>query len=164
MPIYEFYCPDCNTVFSFFCGPGDGNRRPACPRCARPELERRPSTFAMVSSGADGEDPDSDLFGGIDEGRLEGAMEALAHGVDSLGDSEDPRALARAFRQFGEKTGLDLGPKLEDALSRLDSGEDLESVERDLDDEDGSVEDLFRLRRSARRRHPKIDSTLHFLD
>jgi putative FmdB family regulatory protein len=35
MPIYEFYCPDCHTVFSFFSSRIDTAVRPACPQCGK---------------------------------------------------------------------------------------------------------------------------------
>ena len=59
MPIYEFYCSDCHTVFNFLARKTADRRRPDCPRCRRPKLERRASTFA-VSSGR-GEPSDEDL-------------------------------------------------------------------------------------------------------
>ena len=33
MPIYEFYCPDCNTIFNFFCRRIVTDKKPACPKC-----------------------------------------------------------------------------------------------------------------------------------
>jgi len=45
MPIYEFYCVDCHTVFNFFSRRIDTEKRPSCPRCGRPGLERRLQQF-----------------------------------------------------------------------------------------------------------------------
>ena len=74
MPIYEFYCRDCHTVYSFFTPRMDTERQPACPRCELQDLERKPSRFATLKHRGeeDGEDP----FAGLDESRLEGAMGA----------------------------------------------------------------------------------------
>lgn len=172
MPIYEFYCRDCHTIFSFFSAAVGVDRLPACPRCQRAKLEKRPSTFAMLRSrgGAseEGEDGD-DLFGGLDEERVERAMESLAAEMDRMGDAEDPKALGTLFRRFGDLTGLQPGPRMEEALRRLEAGEDMDSVEGDLDlDDEGGDEDLsdlFQLKKKLlrRARRPRVDDTLHFL-
>ena len=47
MPIYEFYCKDCHTIFNFFSRTVNTEKQPACPKCARPELERKMSVFAI---------------------------------------------------------------------------------------------------------------------
>jgi len=162
MPIYEFYCPDCNTVFSFFSAKVETERRPDCPRCRRPDLDRRPSRFATLSSlGVP--DGDQDPLAGVDEGTLERAMEALADGV---GESEDPRRLASALRGFGKESGLSLGPKMEAMLGRLEAGEDIETLEAEMQEPgDDSVEDYFRLKRQltgADHRKPRRDEELYF--
>ncbi|HVS12550.1 MAG TPA: FmdB family zinc ribbon protein [Thermoanaerobaculia bacterium] len=166
MPIYEFYCPDCHALYSFFAGSPRARRKPECPDCGRPGLERRPSTFAMIRPG-DGESEDEDdPFAGIDEERLEGAMDGLAHEVEQMGDSEDPRALGRFFRRFGEMTGLELGPKMEDVIRRMEAGEDPDALEDEMGGaEEDSLDELFRLKRSMMRRarRPRVDPTLHFL-
>ncbi|MEI6128202.1 MAG: FmdB family zinc ribbon protein [Pseudomonadota bacterium] len=46
MPIYEFYCTSCNTIFNFFSRTVNVTKRPACPRCGR-ELERQVSMFSF---------------------------------------------------------------------------------------------------------------------
>lgn len=166
MPIYEFYCPDCHTIFNFFSTGVVPDVRPACPRCARPQLDRRPSTFATLKHK--GEDEPAMPFDHLDEDKLEGAMASLAQEMGDVDEVEDPRALGRAFRRFGEITGLELGPRMEDALRRLESGEDMESIEAEMDDadlDDDSMDDFFRLRRVAQRRkkRPTVDDTLHFL-
>ncbi len=48
MPVYEFYCPDCHTIFNFFSRRVNTAARPACPRCERPELERQVSSSPLA--------------------------------------------------------------------------------------------------------------------
>ncbi len=173
MPIYEFYCPDCHTVFSFFSARVSTDAHPACPRCGRPDLGRRPSRFAAIGArrkeSEEGEE-DSPL-GGLDEQRLERALDSMAGEMESLGeaDAEDPRTLARFFRKLGQTAGLSPGPRMEEMLRRLEAGEDPEALESEMGDELGEeagLEDLFELRRQARadrRRPPKVDDTLYWL-
>lgn len=180
MPIYEFYCADCHTVFSFFSARVAPDARPACPRCGRPELPRRPSRFATLSArpGAEEGEPggiEEQLFGQVDEERLERAFEAMASEFEGLegsgeGDAEpDPRQLSRALRRFTELTGLEAGPKMREMLDRLERGEDPETLEADLgtgEDGDEDLAEFFQLRSklaAARSRKPKVDETLHFL-
>ncbi len=115
--------------------------------------------------GGGGEDgDDNDAFAGADEARLEGAMEALGGEMERLGDSEDPRALGHLLRRFGELSGLDLGPRMQDALQRMEAGEDPDAIESELDDDDDSFDGLFELKRSLRRaRRPSVDDQLYFL-
>lgn len=114
-------------------------------------------------SGSD--NGEGDPLGGLDESRVEGAFESLANEVAQLGDDENPRAVGQLLRRFGEMTGLELGPKMEDALHRMEAGEDLDSVDADLDESDDSLDDLFRLKRSVLRRakNPEVDEELYFL-
>lgn len=179
MPIYEFYCADCHTVFSFFSARVAPAAQPACPRCGRPELPRRPSRFATLSPRAATEEEGSggieeQLFGQLDEERLERAFEAMAsefEGLEAAGEGAepDPRQMSRALRRFTELTGLEAGPKMREMLDRLERGEDPESLEADLgtgEDGDDDLAEFFRLRSklaAARARRPKVDETLHFL-
>ncbi|HRC84521.1 MAG TPA: zinc ribbon domain-containing protein [Thermoanaerobaculia bacterium] len=171
MPIYEFYCPDCHTVFSFFSARINTEARPACPRCARPGLERKPSSFATVraGSGEAGEDEDLGLPAGVDEERLGAAMESVFGELEASGE-EDPRAMVQAMRRFGEAAGVEPGPRMEEMLRRLEAGEDPDAVEAELGGgEEGAepgLEELFRARRAARgrRKQPRIDKELYYLE
>lgn len=174
MPIYEFYCSRCNVLLNFFSPRIDTTARPACPRCGQPELERRPARFATLSRSGGGDEGEGDgednPFPGLDEGRLEQAMEAMGGELERMGDDEDPRQMARFFRRFGEVAGMRLGPKMEEMLRRLEAGEDAESLEEELgggeDADEGEMEEWFQLKDSAqrlRRRRPKLDETLYFL-
>ncbi len=165
MPIYEFLCSDCNTLFNFFSPRIDTDSRPACPRCSR-LLERRPAAFATLKHSGEGE---PDPFDGLDESALDGAMQAMAEEFAGAGDEEDPRVMAKVLRRFGEASGMALGPRMEDLLARLESGADPDALEQELDGEldgDAALEDLFRARKALAgrvRRRPRVDRELYFL-
>jgi putative FmdB family regulatory protein len=172
MPIYEFFCPDCYTLFSFFSAAVDTSARPDCPRCGRAALERRPSRFATVRGGerAEGEGDEDDPFAGLDEAKLERAMGELGAEFEGMDDNAepDPRQLSRLLRKFSEVTGLEAGPRLREMLARLERGEDPEALEQELGGGEGDddLADFFALKKkalAARSRRPKVDETLHFL-
>ena len=164
MPIYEFYCRPCNTLFSFFSARVNTTARPACPRCGRAELERRPARFATPRSGAQ---PAEEGPAGLDEERMAVAMESLMDEAGALEESEDPRALARMMRRFADASGMRPGDRMEELIGRLEAGEDPDAVEDELGDAldaDGEAsEELFRDKRTSRARAPRVDETLHFL-
>lgn len=165
MPIYEFYCSDCHTLFNFFSAAIDTVARPDCPRCGRAELERRPARFATLKHRGD-EEPDP--FGDLDEDRLAGVMESMMGEMGDLENNEDPRQLATLFRRFGEASGLEFGPRMEEMMSRLEAGEDPDKLEEEMGDEfddDSALEEFFRLRQRGWKsgRRPRVDETLYFL-
>ncbi len=136
MPIYEFYCPDCHVLLSFLSRRVDTSRRPACPRCGRPRLERRPSSFAISRGRREEPEGASPGVPDLDDARLERAMESMAGELESL-DDDDPRQAARAMRRLYETAGLPLDAATSDALRRMESGEDPESIDEDFDEDAG---------------------------
>lgn len=173
MPIYEFYCPDCHTVFSFFSSRVAPDAHPACPKCRRPDLGRRPSRFATPAGGRrqESEGEEASPFGDLDEQRLERAFDSMAGEMGDFaeGEHDDPRTLARFFRKFSHSAGLEPGPRMEEMLRRLEAGEDPDALESELGDdlgEDAGLEEFFNLRKQAkadRRPPPKVDETLYWL-
>jgi putative FmdB family regulatory protein len=130
MPIYEFYCPDFHTVFNFFSRRINTEKRPDCPRCRRPELDRQVSRFA-ISKNRPESGPDS--MPDIDEGKMERAMEALAAEAEGI-DEADPRQAARLMRKLFDATGMDMGSGMEEAIRRMEAGEDPEAIEEQMGD------------------------------
>ena len=161
MPIYEFYCADCHTVFNFLSRKIATRKRPACPRCAKPRLERRASTFAVASGRT--EAAVEGLPEGADPQKMERAMAGLAAEAERTGD-DDPRAVATLMRRFYETSGMPLGDGLNEALRRLEGGEDPETIEAEMGDVLEAEEGLAgSVRALARRRPPKVDTELHEL-
>ena len=136
MPIYEFYCEDCHTVFSFLSKSINTTKRPSCPRCGRLKLERRMSRFAFSKRRAEPtsqEDGPGDLPPGMDEAKMERAMEAMAQEAEGMNE-DDPRQMARTMRKLYDTSGLPLGPGMEEAMRRMEAGEDPDKIEEELGD------------------------------
>ncbi|PIE63617.1 MAG: hypothetical protein CSA26_12110 [Desulfobacterales bacterium] len=131
MPIYEFFCDDCNTVFTFFSKRINTEKRPHCPKCGKPDLQKMMSTFATIGKAkeADGDDP----FAGMDESKMEQAFASIMRDAEGMNE-DDPRQMAALMRKFSEKTGLLLGDQMEEALSRMEAGEDPEQIEQEMGD------------------------------
>jgi len=149
MPIYEFYCQRCHTIYNFFSRTINTSKRPSCPRCGRPRLERRVSRFAISkglsepTSDSSAEDDDLPLPPGVDEAKLERAFMELADEAEHL-DEENPRQMASLMRKLFDKTGLPLGEAMQEAIRRMEAGEDPDQIEEELGDQlEQEEESLF---------------------
>ncbi len=171
MPIYEFYCPDCHTVFNFLSRTINTTRRPDCPRCSRPKLDRRMSRFAISKNRPEPSGEDDMLPDDFDEAKMERVMEELAREADGMNE-DDPRQMARMMRKLCDATGMPVDDRMEEAIKRLESGEDPEAVEEDMGDlfdEDGPMPGMgepkgSRVKSLAKRlRPPNVDETLYDL-
>ncbi|GIX48471.1 MAG: cytochrome c [Candidatus Tectimicrobiota bacterium] len=130
MPVYEFYCADCHMIFNFFSRRVNTDKRPDCPRCGRPQLERQVSLFA-ISKGRKEED-EGDLPD-FDESRMERAMMELAAEAENMNE-DDPRQAARMMRRLYETMGLQPGAGMQEAIRRMEAGEDPDQIEAELGD------------------------------
>jgi putative FmdB family regulatory protein len=162
MPVYEFYCADCHAIFNFFSRRVRTDKSPDCPRCNKPGLKKLVSSFAISRNLQEQENGMPDL----DESKMEQAMMTLAGEMDSMND-DDPKVMANFMRRFSNMTGINLGDSAEEALSRLEAGEDPEQVEADMGDLfDG--DNLFSQKKlkGLKKRYlpPEHDDTLYSLD
>jgi len=141
MPVYEFYCSDCHTIFNFIASQVNTEKKPACPKCQRPDLEKRVSRFAF-SKGRKEEPADS--MPDIDEARLEKAMLGLVGEMEGM-DENDPRQMARFMKKFAEATGMNMDSGMDEAIRRLEAGEDLEQLEAEMGElfNEESMDSLF---------------------
>jgi putative FmdB family regulatory protein len=130
MPIYEFYCGSCNTIFSFFSKTVDTRKQPACPECKTVPLSRQMSAFAVTGRAREGGDEQDLPF---DESRMEQAMQMLAGEAERLNE-DDPRQAAQLMRKLTDMTGLELGSGMQEALRRMERGEDPEQIEAEMGD------------------------------
>ena len=130
MPIYEFYCKECNTLFNFFSKTINTKKIPKCPKCKIPKLSRQVSFFAIGGKAVKDDEMEDLPF---DESKMEKAMAMLAGEAENINE-EDPKQAADLMRKLSDMSGLKMGQGMEEALNRLEKGEDPESIEADLGD------------------------------
>ena len=94
MPIYEYLCSQCHRKFRKLIGVVAVTTPLQCPHCASTELNRQISRFARVRNE--------------DE-----ALDDLAEEMESMGDTEDPKALRRMMKEMGSALGEDMEDDLE---------------------------------------------------
>lgn len=162
MPIYEFYCSNCHMIFNFFSSSVNVDKRPYCPKCKRKKLQRQMSAFSTLKRKGDEDDmPMPDL----DESKMEQAMNVLAKEAEHL-DEDDPKQAANLMRKLSDMTGLNLGPGMEEALSRMEAGEDPEQIEAEMGDL-LEQEDPFSFKEKTakllKQRPPAVDDEMYYL-
>ncbi|PIU48943.1 MAG: hypothetical protein COS92_09255 [Desulfobacterales bacterium CG07_land_8_20_14_0_80_52_14] len=164
MPIYEFFCKQCNTIFNFYSKTVNISKKPNCPKCKDQKLTRQISRFAFTGKAKEPGDMDNLPF---DESKMEQAMNMLAGQADKI-DENDPKQAANLMRKLTNMTGMQLSPKMQEALTRMEKGEDPEQVEAEMGDLLGE-EDPFLMPEkkgkagAMRRMVPKRDETLYDL-
>jgi putative FmdB family regulatory protein len=164
MPIYEFYCQDCNTIFNFFSKTINTTKCPDCPKCKKNKLNRQVSLFAVTGKAK--EDSGMDDFS-FDESKMEKAMQVLAKEADNINE-DDPRQAAQLMRKLSNMTGLELGPGMSEALDRMEKGEDPDQLESELgdilaDEEPFVLPEKKKIPQKAAHLAPHRDETLYDL-
>ena len=163
MPIYEFYCEQCNTVYKFLSRAINTEKIPECPKFRDHTLKRKMSLFSAVLSGkqagAGDETPP------VDEAKMERAMSMLEREAGGINE-DDPRQAATLMRKLSDATGLKMGAGMEEALGRLERGEDPEKIEQEMDtllngEEPFVIEGPGK--RVSRKSDPGVDETLYEL-
>ena len=166
MPIYEFYCKPCHTIYKFFSMRVNTEKIPVCPGCGFDKLERRPSLFATLKNRGSEEETASDGMPPVDEAQMEKAMAMLSREAQHF-DEDDPKQAARLMRKLTEASGLKMGSGMEEALARLEKGEDPDQIEADLGDvleEDNLFQAIQKSGKSTGKRKPRTDETLYDLE
>lgn len=164
MPIYEFYCDDCNTIFNFFSHKINTTKVPKCPKCHQSDLKRQMSAFSFTGKAKESDVEDDLPF---DEKKMEKAMQMLAGEADKVNE-DDPKQAADLMRKLTEMTGMELGPGMQEALRRMEAGEDPEKVEAEmgsiLEEEDPFILDGQKNKAAKLRKPvPQYDKTLYDL-
>jgi len=112
MPIYEYYCKACNTIFNFYSKSFSVKKNPVCPRCQGP-IKKHVSSFAFSQKQ---KGPDS----------LPMSSKRLDDGLKRLKDydSKNPEDAAKLRKKFSKMMNVNFeeGKKKSDAV--LDAEQD----------------------------------------
>jgi putative FmdB family regulatory protein len=126
VPLYDFRCKDCQHTFTLAYASVEAmeNADPRCPACGSGALSQLITGVSVIASEETRMDRMADpaRFAGLDE--------------------DDPRAMGQAMRQMADELGEDLGPEMNEAIGRLEAGEDPASVERSMELDEGADLDL----------------------
>jgi putative FmdB family regulatory protein len=135
MPIYEYYCRDCNAVYQFFSRTTSPKADPPCPKNGgHAVLERMMSGFAFPRGSKASSSAEGDVEGGgggpdFDNSQVAAEMGRLMSQMGGV-DENDPKAMGRLMRRMTEITGEGAkDPAMQEAIRRLEGGEDPERVE-----------------------------------
>jgi len=163
VPIYEFYCQDCNTIYNFFSKSVNTKKSPKCPKCKTSKLSRQVSVFSVTGKAKEGGDADDLPF---DESKMEKAIQMLGKEAENINE-EDPRQAADLMRKLSDAAGLKLGSGMDEAIRRLEKGEDPDRIESEMGDL-LEQEELFSMsgkkgREKVKRTAPMRDETLYDL-
>ena len=93
MPIYEFYCIKCNTVYKFLSKRVNTDTVPDCPHCKSIKLNRKVSLF-NTSKGIDNTDDAEGMMPPLDEDKMEKAINMIAREAGNINE-DDPRQAAK---------------------------------------------------------------------
>ncbi len=150
MPIYEYYCPDNNKIYSFYARTlAQAGTTPKCPDNPAFRLVKLVSPFAVTGrarkaaekSGAEsGETPPTGPGAdAADDPRMEAAMEAMEGEFGNV-DENDPRAMGRMMRRMAELTGEKLDGQMEEVVRKLEEGADPDALEAEMGEAFGDAE------------------------
>jgi putative FmdB family regulatory protein len=135
MPIYEFACSQCRVIYNFLSKRVNPDHSPVCPKCGNKKLTKQMSRFAALSKSAKASD---DLSAGdaaepeFDDPRMLRAMSELERDMEHL-DENNPRHMAHMIRKMKDLMPPGAVPaELDQAIKRLESGEDPEKIEEDM--------------------------------
>ena len=142
VPIYEFYCPDNNRIYSFLArSVSYSDRVPRCPDDPAFRMRKMVSRFATRKKGSEsrgeaGEaDGGDDPFAGRDEAKMESAMMELEREMGGMDEENpDPRQMGRLMRRMCEMTGQEMAGPMEEMVRRMEKGEDPDSLEEEYSD------------------------------
>lgn len=173
MPIYEFFSPQANKIYSFYARSlAMSGKTPRCPDNPKYKMERMVSSFS-VTGRAKEEKGGDDPMGGMDDPRMERAMAEMEREFAGMDESNpDPRQLARMMRKMSDLTGEKMPETMEEMIQRMEKGEDPEKLEEEYGDAledfdpgasggegEGLKDAVGKLR--ARRARPQRDPTLY---
>lgn len=168
MPIYEFYSPETNKIYSFYARSlSQGKLMPRCPDRPKARMERLVSRFAVTGRAKD--QADSAVSEGDSEARLGQAIAEMENEMSSMSeDTVNPRQLGQLMRRMTEATGKKVPAEMAEMIRRLERGENPEKLEQEYGEtfdnlrEEDFVDPAWREKKArSRRPAPQRDPNLY---
>lgn len=143
MPIYEFYSPQTNKIYSFFARSLDySDSIPMCPHGKQFEMKKLISGFSITgkreesSEGDKDEDIDpNDPFSGMtaeQSGLMMKELEGAMQGMDE--ENPDPKQMGSLMRRMCELSGQEMDEPMQEVVRKLEEGSDPDELEDRMGD------------------------------
>ena len=120
MPLYDYFCLDCQRRFDVFMTYAEYGTRPlTCPNCGSKNVRRRMPRVRVAKS---------------DESRMDSLAGDFSDPSALAGLEKDPQALGRMMRKMGKELGEETPPEFSEVVDRLEKGQSPEEIEKELPD------------------------------
>lgn len=129
MPLYEFYCEPCYTIFTFRSQRVDTVTLPPCPICGK-KLAREVSSFAHIVKGETAAAPKE---AGETASRMDEVIAKMGDRLQSLNDDDaDPCEAVKVMREMASAGGMKFNKEVQEAMARIEAGEDPEKIDEEF--------------------------------
>jgi putative FmdB family regulatory protein len=120
MPIYDFFCLDCQKRFDIYLTYAEYGSKPVtCSLCGSSKVRRRIPRVRVAKS---------------EESRLDSLAGDISNPAALAGLENDPQAMGRLMRKMGKEMGEELPPEFSDVVDRLEKGQSPEEIEKEMPD------------------------------
>jgi putative FmdB family regulatory protein len=120
MPLYDFFCQNCQKRFDVFMTYDQyGSRMVTCTTCGSKNVRRRLPRVRVAKS---------------DDSRMESLAGDFSDPSALAGLEKDPQAMGRLMRKMGKEMGEELPPEFSDVVDRLEKGQSPEEIEKEMPD------------------------------
>ncbi|MEM9478973.1 MAG: cytochrome C [Verrucomicrobiota bacterium] len=172
MPIYEFYSPDTNKIYTFYARSlSMSGKIPRCPDGDSHTMEKVPSRFAFVGRA---KEPATGSDENFDDPHFEETMAEMEKAIADMDENNpDPRQMGQMMRKMMGMSGQQVPDVVEEMIGRMEAGEDPDSLEEEYgdaldddslwgdDDGDAPIDRRGRLRAIAKMRRPVRDPSTY---
>lgn len=120
MPIYDYYCLNCQKRFDIFMTYAEyGTKTVTCPNCHSRNIRRRIPRVRVAKS---------------EESRMDSLAGDFSDPSAMAGLENDPQAMGRMMRKMGKEMGEEMPPEFDEVVDRLEKGQSPEDIEKELPD------------------------------
>ena len=143
MPIYEFYSPDLQKIYSFFSHKvRSSDEVPTCPDGEQVSMQRLISGFSItgkqpseIQESPQTDNSDADPFADLEPSKAKHLMQEMEKSISSIDDDNpDPKQMGNLMRKMCEMSGERIDDRMEEVVRKLEEGKDPNEIENDMEE------------------------------
>lgn len=143
MPIYEFYSPDLQKIYSFFSHKVRSfDEVPTCPDDEKVSMQRLISGFSItgkqpseIQESPQTDNSDVDPFADLEPNKAKHLMQEMEKSISSIDDDNpDPKQMGNLMRKMCEMSGERIDDRMEEVVRKLEEGKDPNEIENDMEE------------------------------